>query len=105
MPPLKTQFHTYLIGSYKQFLHVVIFNDACHQTHRKSVLFHLYCCIMGQHLLSEVSNPVSDELPWSQRPHNAACLYDVLINKDMDFELHTRIFKMEKNREDVSREC
>lgn len=39
MPPLKTQFHTYLIGSSKQFLQVVIFHDACHQTHRKSVFF------------------------------------------------------------------
>lgn len=28
-------FHTYLIGSSKQFLHVVIFNDAYHQTSRK----------------------------------------------------------------------
>lgn len=33
MPSLKTQFHTYLIRSSKQFLHFVIFNDACHQTH------------------------------------------------------------------------
>ena len=31
MPSLKIQFHTYLIRSSKQFLHFVIFNDACHQ--------------------------------------------------------------------------
>lgn len=40
MPSLKIQFHTYLIRSSKQFLHFVIFNDACHQTHRKSASSH-----------------------------------------------------------------
>lgn len=43
IPSLKIQFHTYLIRSSKQFLHFVIFNDACHQTHRESASSHPYC--------------------------------------------------------------
>lgn len=49
IPSLKIQFHTYLIRSSKQFLHFVIFNDACHQTHRESVSSHPYCSHYHHH--------------------------------------------------------
>lgn len=49
MPSLKTQFHTYLIRSSKQFLHFVIFSDACHQTQRKSASSNLYCLHLRHH--------------------------------------------------------